>query len=149
MPQRPTKPAAPKLAVREDESPWTKSELSEVRAELVAAVAELNSRLNRWETIKDFRVLACLPLERLRTRTLVQLRVDYMGRLLVETVTGEDVKSDEPKYLWTVLSRGHMRLVVPPASLDQRAWLAKRAGQGGGGRKGGGDAAAAAGPAAG
>ena len=29
----------------------------EVRAELEAAVAELNTRLNRWETIKDFRVL--------------------------------------------------------------------------------------------
>ena len=30
----------------------------EVHAELASAVAELNSRLNRWETIKDFRVLA-------------------------------------------------------------------------------------------
>jgi long-chain acyl-CoA synthetase len=30
----------------------------EVRAELEAAVTVLNSRLNRWETIKDFRVLA-------------------------------------------------------------------------------------------
>ena len=29
----------------------------EVRAELGVAVAELNTRLNRWETIKDFRVL--------------------------------------------------------------------------------------------
>ncbi len=29
----------------------------EVRAELEVAVAELNGRLNRWETIKDFRVL--------------------------------------------------------------------------------------------
>jgi long-chain acyl-CoA synthetase len=30
----------------------------EVRAELENAVAELNTRLNRWETIKDFRVLS-------------------------------------------------------------------------------------------
>ncbi len=30
----------------------------DVRTELEAAIKELNSRLNRWETIKDFRVLA-------------------------------------------------------------------------------------------
>ena len=28
-----------------------------MRTELEAAVTELNTRLNRWETIKDFRVL--------------------------------------------------------------------------------------------
>ena len=33
---------------------------------------------------KDFRVLACLPLDQLRNRTLVVLRVDYLGRLIVE-----------------------------------------------------------------
>jgi hypothetical protein len=63
---------------------------------------------------KDFRVLACLPMDQLRARTLVVLRVDYLGRLIVETVTGEDVLPSEPRYLWTVLHRGHMQLARPP-----------------------------------
>jgi hypothetical protein len=67
---------------------------------------------------RDFRSLACLPLDQLRDRTLVVLRVDYMGRLIVETVTGEDVLPGEPRYLWTVLHRGHMRLVQPPPEGD-------------------------------
>ncbi len=49
MPQRPTKPAAPKLAVREDESPWTKSELSEVRAELEQEIGRLNHQISDAE----------------------------------------------------------------------------------------------------
>ena len=67
---------------------------------------------------RDFRSLACLPLDQLRDRTLVVLRVDYLGRLIVETVTGEDVLPGEPRYLWTVLHRGHMRLVQPPPEGD-------------------------------
>jgi hypothetical protein len=72
---------------------------------------------------KDFRVLACLPLDQLRARTLVVLRVDYLGRLIVETVTGEDVLPGEPRYLWTVLHRGHMRLARPPLDGTGASWL--------------------------
>lgn len=44
-----TRSSAPGLAVREDESPWTEAELSEVRAELEADVARLRSELDEAE----------------------------------------------------------------------------------------------------
>ena len=71
---------------------------------------------------KDFRALACLPPEALAAYVLVVLRVDYAGHLIVETVSGRKV--EEPvKYLWTVLSRGHMRMLQLPVGLDPGSWL--------------------------
>ncbi len=63
---------------------------------------------------KDFRVLACLPLDCLRTCTLVVLRVDHVGRLVVETATGEDANGENPQHLWTVLRRGDAGMARPP-----------------------------------
>jgi len=71
---------------------------------------------------KDFRAMACLPPEALAAYVLVVLRVDYAGRLFIETVSGRKV--DKPvKYLWTVLSRGHMRMLQLPGGLDPGSWL--------------------------
>jgi len=53
---------------------------------------------------------------------LVVLRVNYVGHPIVETVTGEQAGPDAP-LLWTVLRRGHMRVVVPPPGFVGRAWL--------------------------
>jgi DnaK suppressor protein len=43
------KPKAPRLAVREDESPWTKSELAEVRSELEIEVTRLVHQISDAE----------------------------------------------------------------------------------------------------
>ena len=40
---------APKLAVREDESPWTKSELAEVRTELELEIGRLHHQISEAE----------------------------------------------------------------------------------------------------
>jgi len=74
---------------------------------------------------KDFRALACLPPEALAAYVLVVLRVDYAGRLFVETVSGR--KLEEPvKHLWTVISRGHMRMLQLPAGIDPKSWLSNQ-----------------------
>lgn len=48
-PRTPAKTLAPKLVVREDESPWTKSELKDVRKELEAEVTRLRDEIELAE----------------------------------------------------------------------------------------------------
>ena len=58
---------------------------------------------------KDFRVMACLPSPQLRHHTLVVLRVNYVGALVVETVTGEDATEANSRDAAMLFSRHCLR----------------------------------------
>ena len=94
-----------------------------------AAEGELRTHIHDALTVdhdKDFRVLACLPLEGLRKATLIVLRINYEGRLIVEFIRGAEASAEEPHLFWVCIHRGHMRMAQPPPALDQGLWLDER-----------------------
>ena len=69
--------------------------------------AELRAHLHDALTAdhdKDFRVLACLPLQVLADKVFVVLRLDYAGSLITETAVGEQAGPDA-QHCWALISR--------------------------------------------
>ena len=71
---------------------------------------------------KDFRSLAVFPVQDLEDCKLVVIRADYKGDVVVETVTGP-LWRDNGWTLWTLIWRGHMVFLEPPATLQTEVFL--------------------------
>ena len=72
---------------------------------------------------RDFRSLAVFPIMELGAAKVVVMRADFQGNLLVETIVGPDWE-DGGWIVWTLIWKGHMVLLQPPADFDGMAWLA-------------------------
>ena len=72
---------------------------------------------------RDFRSLAVFPIMELGAAKVVVVRADFQGNLLVETIVGPDWE-DGGWIVWTLIWKGHMVLLQPPADFDGLAWLA-------------------------
>ena len=68
---------------------------------------------------KDYRSLAACPLPGLAAYNLCILRLDTRNRPTVETICGWEFRGAPQKQLWLLVSRGHMRMLVPPVRTQQ------------------------------
>ena len=89
----------------------------EARSEMVSAIEhELRVYVHDIVTVhheKDFRCLAVFPLQELQDVTVVVVRADHRGGLVVETIVGSQWVQGGPM-LVCLIWKGHMTLLQPP-----------------------------------
>ena len=89
----------------------------EPRSEMISAIEhELRVYVHDIVTAhheKDFRSLAVFPLQDLQDVTVVVVRADHRGGLVVETVVGSQWGAEDPKIV-CLIWKGHMTLLQPP-----------------------------------
>ena len=73
---------------------------------------------------KDFRSHAVFPVPELEDGKLVVIRANYLGNLVVETVTGS-MWTEGGWLLWVLIWRGHMVVLEPPPAVNQIEVLEK------------------------